>query len=81
MVVDSKNNIIWAADQTESFCNKTWYIQEYLNNNHSSHADAKKTETFDFWRGNCGEPDWLVEDDFYGNFLKVYEEYEIEYDG
>jgi len=31
--------------------------------------------------GNCGEPDWLIEGDFNGNYLKVYEEYEIEYDG
>jgi len=42
---------------------------------------SKKSDTFGFYRGNCGEPDFLIEDEFEGNFLKVYEEYEIEYDG
>jgi len=42
---------------------------------------AQWSSTFHFKRGNCDEPDWLIEDDFKGNFLKVYEEYEIEYDG
>merc|ERR1711971_1184026 len=44
-------------------------------------GSAKYSDTFHFYRGNCGEPDWLIEDDFRGNFLKVYEEYEIELDG
>ena len=44
-------------------------------------ASGNKSETFDFNRGNCSEPDWLVEDDFEGNHIKVYEEYEIEYEG
>ena len=38
-------------------------------------AAEKYSPTFDFYRGNCGEPDWLIEDPFVGNFLKVYEEY------
>jgi len=31
--------------------------------------------SFGFARGNCGEPDWLVEGDFEGNFIKTYDEY------
>ena len=42
---------------------------------------ANWSDTFRFNRGNCSEPDWLVEDDFEGNHIKVYEEYEIEYEG
>ena len=37
--------------------------------------------TFDLERGNCSEPEWLIEGAFHGNYLKVYEEYKIEYDG
>jgi len=44
-------------------------------------SDEKYSPTFHIYRGNCGEPDWLIEDDFVGNWLKVYEEYEIEYEG
>jgi len=43
--------------------------------------DEKYSPTFDIYRGNCGEPDWLIEDPFVGNWLKIYEEYEIEYEG
>jgi len=39
------------------------------------------SDTWGFERGNCSEPDWLIEGPFYGNYLKVYEEYKIEYDG
>jgi len=52
-----------------------------LTNNNPNTNNAKYSETFEFNRGNCGEPDWLVEDDFLGNWIKVYEEYSIEYNG
>jgi len=41
----------------------------------------RHSTTFGFERGNCSEPDWLIEGAFYGNYLKVYEEYKIEYEG
>jgi len=41
----------------------------------------RHSETFGFERGNCGEPDWIIEGPFYGNYFKVYEEYKIEYEG
>jgi hypothetical protein len=52
-----------------------------INKNNWTYASGNKSQTFGFPRGNCSEPDWLVEDDFEGNHIKVYEEYEIEYDG
>jgi len=52
-----------------------------INKNNWKYASGNKSETFGIYRGNCSEPDWLVEDDFEGNHIKVYEEYEIEYDG
>jgi len=45
------------------------------------YASGNWSNTFKFNRGNCSEPDWLVEDDFEGVHIKVYEEYEIEYEG
>jgi len=46
-----------------------------------SRNGERYSSTFDFDRGNCGEPDWLIEGWFLGNYLKVYEEYKIEYEG
>jgi len=52
-----------------------------LRNNRWTNDPANWSDTFGISRGNCSEPDWLVEDDFEGNHIKVYEEYEIKYDG
>jgi len=58
-------------------------MEEMLNSNKKNFINdpANWSDTFRFNRGNCSEPDWLVEDDFEGNHIKVYEEYEIEYEG
>jgi len=46
-----------------------------------SRNGERYSTTFGFDRGNCGEPDWLMSGAFLGNYLKVYEEYKIWYDG